>query len=369
MSKQVKWNCIDCNESFIGDDYTDLCSNCNSDNIIIEPTGPRGVPPIVKYALIGILSFIMLINFCGEDAAPIVPQKISVRLNIGDFDTSDKSISIDLVQLDKNGAVVGKRNDLLKFLNIQTQNIGKEHNFDLKLNKFGKNKSAKVYPCLSGVVKLSWTSPKNIKLLSPQKNKKIIVDFKSPNLKAECQLEALVINSIDDSPTDECKKIITCNYKEGIWISINGKNGEFKKDRFLKNFRDQDEYNVWAYHIYPGQSTIDTISYQNNGTKVLKGENCKSCKEKKVSIKSEFIKAMKGWLVNPKDIVLRDIILDLFSSNKNSITFDNKKWNFDQFYDHVTDKYHVEVYKLEANSIKFNSSTCKIRSFKVNIEH
>ena len=100
------------------------------------------------------------------------------------------------------------------------------------------------------------------------------------------------------------------NYNKDVWISINGKEGTYKKDKYEYNFRNYDEYDVWAFHKYPGQGKIDTIGFAKNNTKIIKGNSCKSCTDQIPKKKKEFVRLMKEWLVTPRDKGLRQSFED-----------------------------------------------------------
>ena len=372
-----KYTCKDCNFNFEGDDFTEICPNCSSSSII--PTDGTGggvfefvnkIPKSVLYAFGVIIFLILLMNMCGDDSIKNTPTDANLKyeVRISDFDQEDKSISINIFQIGEDKVRV-KKNDLIRYFNFKVINTDGENEFKPSISGAGTKSTAKIYPCVSGSLEISWSPSKSYKLISPQKRKSFpLIEFDAPNTNASCKLSQLVFVSIDDSNKgDGCFKKIKLNYSKDVWISVNGKDGKYSKDKFEFNFRNFDTYDLWAFHRYPGQSKIDTIPYQDNTTKIIKGDNCISCSDKKGKLLDKFIQTMKDWLINPKDKTLRNKVLSLTHRAKSTFYLDNKAYDFEGLYDHIRGNYEDEKYKLETSSIKFNNNICKVKSFKVKI--
>lgn len=371
-----KYICKDCNFNFEGDEFTEICPNCSSSSIIPISGGGgltdslNKIPKPVLYAFGVIFFLILLMNMCGDDSSKAKPSPTNFKYDviISDFDKDDKSISINIFQTGDDKVRV-KKNDLIRHFNFKVINFDGENEFKPTISGTGIKSEAKIYPCVSGSLEISWSPSKSYKLKSPQKRKSFpLIEFDSPNSNASCKLSPLVFVSIEDSNRgDGCFKKIKMNYSKDVWISISGKDGKYTKDKFEFNFRNFDSYDLWAFHKYAGQSKIDTISFKENNTNIIKGEKCISCSDKKDKLLSEFKQTMSAWLINPKDKSLRNKVLSLTHRGKSTFYLDNKVYDFEGLYDHIRGNYEDEGYKLDVNSIKFNNNICKVKSFKVKI--
>ena len=211
--KSTKFFCNDCETIFEGDDFTSECSNCGSSNFVERSAGPRNpfknIPKPVQYALGAILFLILIMNFCGEskdDISSPEPLNLKYAVNLSNFDQNDMSISIDIIEINEQNKRI-KRNDLIKFFNFKVVNSSTDNNFNLRVLTSGKNVSAKIYPCASGSIDISWNPSKKYKLNTPQKRKSYKnIMFQYPNEKADCKMKPLVFSDILDSKKGECYK-------------------------------------------------------------------------------------------------------------------------------------------------------------------
>ena len=219
--------CNDCNHEFEGNDFTTECVACNSANIKAKSERP---PIPWKKVLIGLgiaLVLILMTKMCGGDDTLTPPPPPGGQTHIVKFENSGATWKVVLQKINNNGQTVADFPERIqKIINNSTN---RPVSFD--------GGTGELFPCLSDTLESTFS----FIFKDPKSSAKVISSHLSisgsVNPNAECPLTAEEDDFGFITNSDNCQvsiKILSQSRKSeiekgGIWISVNGKNGEYEK--------------------------------------------------------------------------------------------------------------------------------------------
>lgn len=218
--------CNDCNHEFEGNDFTTECVACNSANIKAKSERP---PVPWKKVLIGLgiaLALILMTKMCGgNDTLP--PPPPGRQTHIVKFENSGATWKVVLQKINSNGQTVADFPERIQ--RIINNSTNRPVSFD--------GDTGEIFPCLSDTLESTFS----FIFKDPKSSAKVISSHLSisgsVNPNAECPLTAEEDDFGFITNSDNCQisiKILSQSRKSeiekgGIWISVNGKNGEYEK--------------------------------------------------------------------------------------------------------------------------------------------
>lgn len=220
----MKFICTDCQHEFDGNDFTTECVACNSSKIKTITGGPN-IPWKKILAGFGIvLLLIFLTRMCGGDESPL-PEQLEYKVT---FENKGNSWRVVLKQ-SRNGQTIDAFPDVIdKIINKGTK---RPVNFNFT--------TGELFPCADDTVESNFVFHFKNPIAIAKPNMilgHLTIDGSvSPN--ALCPLTAQEDDFIFNTNSNNCD--ININIKSdsrrtqlekgGIWISVSGKNGEYKR--------------------------------------------------------------------------------------------------------------------------------------------
>jgi len=222
----MKFICNDCGHEFEGNDFTTECVSCNSKNIKNIANGPD-IPWKKILIGLGIVLVLLLLTKMRSGSDSTVSAGLNSTECRVKFENSGATWKVVLKMVDKNGQTQSEFPDRIKKI------INKSTNRPVS---FDRN-TGELFPCLPDTVESTFSFIFKDPTFKANDIKEHLSISGPVNPKAECPLTAEEDDFGYTTNSDNCEISIYVKSqsrkleieKGGIWISINGENGNYAK--------------------------------------------------------------------------------------------------------------------------------------------
>jgi len=245
------YKCNDCDDVFMGSDFTTICHECGSTNIEVIKKSGGFFEKIKEWitsnkplaSVICVILLLFLFRNCKDNEQSkdnlILNDKIIYKLS---FEERGDHIAVFLKDTDEEPYSFSKFSWLKLSASIIDEN-GIEYLVSINNNKISY--------CMKGALTIKWKYDKK-KLNSLNQSGFATYDEES-DLNPSNSNNCIPIVKVNDVSSDLCNKKIHVNVypkvlSSDILVSINGKNGDYSLKKSRSFPEEVSNFDVWIYH-------------------------------------------------------------------------------------------------------------------------